>query len=121
METTKEVIKNIALCGVSFKKKLSNDCIKHRTAQCNGDYYFDEEKEEWTDILGKKMENGIVKRILKMTKTKEMPNFLTYEGDPRGLTIYLDCNRLDKEEIETCRHFHLDMDFGGNYSILIIK
>ena len=124
-----QVIKNIAKESEKFKKLLARDCQIHSTAQCNGDYYFNEDINEWVEymdgeeskgrsVIGRTRETKIINRILKMTDTKEIPNFLTYEGDCRGLVIYMNESRMDEEEKELCRDLGLGMDFGGNYSII---
>ena len=123
------IIKNIAKESESFKNTLVKDCQLHATAQCNGDYYFDEDIDEWVGymdgneskgraVIGKTRETKIITRILKMTGTTDIPDFLTFQGDCRGLVIYMDESRMDEKEKELCRDLGLGMDFGGNYSII---
>jgi len=124
-----KVIKNIAKENESFKNTLAKDCQTHATAQCNGDYYFNEDINEWVGqmdgeeskgraVIGRTRETKIITRILKMTDTKSIPDFLTFQGDCRGLVIYMNESRMDEEEKKLCRELGLGMDFGGNYSII---
>jgi len=112
------IIKRIAKESESFKNTLAKDCQTHATAQCNGEYYFDEDTKFWTMPIGKTREAKIITRILKMTGTTDIPDFLTFQGDCRGLVIYMDESRMDEKEKELCRDLGLGMDFGGNYSII---
>jgi len=132
--TNKTILKRIASTPSPFRAKLARDCKAHSEAQCNGDYYFDDERQKWVGynrgagthhegdfqaIKGEKREQNIIKRILEMTGTKTIPDFLVYTDDVRGFVIKIHSDKLTQEEIEYCR---MDCDFmqdwGSDFAII---
>jgi len=115
------IIKKIYHAEDKKKQRLTQDCQHHATKQCNGDYWFNEDNNKWEGERaerGEYMEKSILKRLKELTGTKEIPDFITYQGDCRGYTLYMNDARMDEEEKKLCRELEFNKDWGGNYSII---
>ncbi len=113
---------------------LFRECKLHSEKQCNGDYYFDDDKSEWIGYThapeykhendnapakeGKAREKDIIKKILSLTGTKEIPSFMGYSGDPRGFVIKIFSDKLTPAEKELCEKYQLMRDWGDDYTIV---
>ncbi len=116
-----------------FRAHLQRDAQKHSEAECDGDYYYDDEKEAWVGynrrdfthttgdfnaIKGEKREKSIIKRIKTMCGTDTIPSFITYGGDPRGFVLKINSDKLTEDEIKLCESLHFMRDWGGDYTIV---
>lgn len=132
---TKTILKRIADTSPAFRVLLAKQIQKHSEAQCNGDYYFDDDRNEWIGytgaplfqhsadnaqaFVGRREEKDIVKKILSMTGTKEIPSFMGYNGDPRGFVIKIFSDKLTPDEIDYCRNVcNFMMDWGSDFTII---
>ena len=103
------------------RKKLVSDSQRHATLQANGDYYFNEDTNTWGGELaemGEKREKSIIKRIKEFCKTDEIPDFITYEDDPRGFVFKILSDRLTGEEKDHVELYNFQKDWGGDYTII---
>ena len=113
-----QIIKNITSSTSKIRKSIQRLASKHSEAQCNGDYYFEEDKNKWTSTTGKNAEAKIINDINYICGTKNVPNFISYSNDPRGIVIKIESSKLTAEDIELCNELNLYMDWSGDYSIL---
>jgi len=132
MNTDTKTIDNIMTVPAIKRRKLRSDVERHATAQCNGDYYYNDDTEQWEgeqSHKAAKMEQSIIKRIHMYSagiigvvtgiySKKDLPDFITYENDPRGFVLKIESEKLSDEAKQYCRDSHLEMDWGGDYTIL---
>lgn len=52
------------------------------------------------------------------TKIKDLPDFISFENDPRGYVLKIETTKLSEEAKQYCRENNLEMDWGGDYTIL---
>lgn len=116
------------------RRKLRNDAERFAVKQCNGDYWFNEDTNTWEGAEAHKAEalrKSIVKRIHMYShgitgqvnfsvreSAMEVPDFITFENDPRGYVLKIETSRLSEEAKQYCRDNGLEMDWGGDYTIL---
>ena len=133
MATTKTILKRIAATSGAFRHMLARDCKKHSEAQCNGDYYYHEDRQKWVGynraafthhegdfnaIKGEEREKSIIKRILAMTGTEKIPDFISYTQDVRGFVIKIMADDLTDDERGLCCTLGFAKDWGGDYAII---
>ena len=134
----KTILKRISETSPVFRAALAKECQLHSEKQCNGEYYFDENigaTGAWVGytgapdfkhgianaqaVEGATREADILKKLLQLTGTKELPDFIGYNGDPRGFVLKILADKLTPDEVEYCR---MDCDFmkdwGGDFSII---
>lgn len=134
MQTDTKIIDNIMSVPTIKRRKLRNDAQRFATAQCNGDYWLNEDTGVWEGEHAGKAEplkqsiikrihmysNGIIGIVTNTTRitAKELPDFISFENDPRGYVIKIETAKLSEEAKQYCRDNHLEMDWGGDYTIL---
>lgn len=112
------------------RRRLQQDVQRHIEAQCNGDYWYDDDKEEWSNPKGASMEQSIINRIYQYTngilgalittpKAQELPDFISWHNDPRGMVLKIESDKLDEDTKQYCRDIRLLMDWGGDYGFLL--
>lgn len=132
----KEIIDCIAAYPFRKRMRLFHDCKSHSEAECNGDYYQDEETGEWHGynpvtfkwddgtiakqlaIRGAHRNESIPKRIAEMCNTATVPNFITWQGDPRGNVIKINGDKITEEEREQCHELGFSEDWGNDFTII---
>jgi hypothetical protein len=133
MNTDTRIIDAIMSVPTIHRRKLRNDAERFAAAQCNGDYWFNEDTNAWEGAQAAKAEplrqsiierihmysNGIV-GIVTNTRisTKDLPEFISFENDPRGYVLKIETQKLSEEARQYCRDNNLEMDWGGDYTIL---
>lgn len=134
MQTDTKIIDNIMSVPTIKRRKLRNDAERHAIKQCNGDYWYNEDNNKWEGVEAEKAEplkQSIIKRIHMysngiigiVTNTipitiKDLPDFITFENDPRGYVLKIETSKLSEEAKRYCRYNNLEMDWGGDYTIL---
>lgn len=116
--TNKELIQRIYDMPLSLRKSIVKGAMKHTTAQCNGDYWYEEDKGEWSDLIGKRLERRLIREVMTLCGTKNIPSWLSWDNDPRGIVVKIEADKLTEEEKQLCRDLRLNMDWGGDFSIL---
>jgi hypothetical protein len=134
-QDNKKMLIKIAATSAPFRRSLANLAKRHSEEQCNGRYYFDDDKNAWVGYTGhplyihsttsaeakegKKREAEIVKKLCLLTgKTKNtLPDFLSYAGDPRGFVLKINSDKLTEEEINLCVSLEFMRDWGGDFAI----
>jgi len=125
----------IAAASAPFRRSLSNLCKLHIEKECNGEYYYDEEKKSWIGYTGapsfkhsatneqakegKARQAEIMRQLCKLTGTtkNKLPDFLSYSGDPRGFVLKIMSDMLTEEEIKLCISLGFMRDWGGDFAI----
>ncbi len=136
MEKDTRIIDAIMSTPTILRRKLRNDAERFAVAQCNGDYWYNEDSNQWEGQQAHKAEalkqsiikrihmysNGIVGIVTNTTRitAKDLPNFISFENDPRGYVIKIETSKLSKEATQYCRDNSLEMDWGGDYTILTV-
>lgn len=134
MQTDTKIIDNIMSVPTIQRRKLINDAQRFATAQCNGDYWFNEDTNRWEGAQAEKAEplqksiikrihmysNGIIGIVTNTTRitAKDLPEFISFENDPRGYVLKIETSKLSEEAKQYCRDNNLEMDWGGDYTIL---
>jgi hypothetical protein len=134
MNKDTKVIDAIMSTPTIKRRKLRNDAQRFATAQCNGDYWFNEDTNQWEGEHASKAEplrQSIIKRIHMyshgivgiVTNTtpitvNDLPDFISFENDPRGYVLKIETSKLSDEAKQYCRDNGLEMDWGGDYTIL---
>ena len=134
MQKDTQIIDNIMSVSTIKRRKLRNDAERFAVAQCNGDYWFNEDINTWEGeqahraaALKKSIEkrihmysHGIVGQVNYTVRDSaiELPEFITYENDPRGYVLKIETAKLSEEAKQYCRDNGLEMDWGGDYTIL---
>lgn len=98
-----------------------NDCRSHSASNANGDWWYNEDTNIFEGdraIQEKRRQVSIIKRIKEFCGTDEIPQELTWQGDPRGFTLYLNIEDLTDKQKELCDDYKLSRDWGGNFAIL---
>lgn len=137
MNTDTRIIDNIMSVPVIQRKKLRADAEKFATKQANGDYWFNEDTGKWEGMEWNKAEplrESIIKRLYMyssgivgvVTSTNhatqnELPDFISFENDPRGYVLKIETTKLSEEAKQYCRNNNLEMDWGGDYTILTVS
>lgn len=119
--TNKGILKGIASESEPFRRLLVKDARKHSAAQANGEYYFDGETMLWEGEgaeKGGQMDRSIVERLAVLCGGT-IPDFISYDGDPRGLVLKIESDRLSEEDRVLCDKLGFVKDWGGDYSILL--
>ena len=116
--TNSDIIKSIANSTESMKKGIQRLACKHAEAQCNGDYYYNDDTNDWTSTTGKNAEAKLLRELKYICGTKKLPDFISYSNDPRGIVVKIEADKLTDAEKQLCRDLRLYMDWGGDYSIL---
>ena len=134
MNTDTRIIDAIMSVPTIKRKKLRADAEKFAIAQCNGDYWYNEDTNKWEGVEAEKAEplrqsiikrihmysNGIVGIVTNTTRitAKDLPDFVSFENDPRGYVLKIETQKLSEEAKQYCRDNNLEMDWGGDYTIL---
>lgn len=134
MNTDTRIIDNIMSTPTIKRRKLRNDAQRFAIAQCNGDYWFNEDTNEWEGAEAHKAEalkqsiikrihmycNGIVGQVnfTVLNSAITIPDFISFENDPRGYVLKIETQKLSEEAKQYCRDNNLEMDWGGDYTIL---
>ena len=132
MNKDTKTIDNILTVSKIKRRKLCNDCKRFATKQCNGDYYLNEDSNEWEGAEAHKAEalrqsiinrihafsSGIVGVFTAHQSYDHLPEFITFENDPRGLVLKIETTKLSDEARQYCIDSKLAVDWGGDYTIL---
>lgn len=134
MKTDTQTIDAIMSVPTLQRRKLRNDVQRFAVAKCNGDYWYNEDKKQWEGAQAEKAEplkqsiikrihmysNGIIGIITNTTRVtmKDLPDFISFENDPRGYVLKIETSKLSDEAKAYCRDNGLEMDWGGDYTIL---
>lgn len=135
MNNQTKIIDNIMSVPLKQRSKLRRDAERFATKQCNGDYYYNYETNQWQgaeahkaqplqDSIEKRIQlysHGISNLLEPVTGDHELPDFITYENDPRGFVLKIEADKLSDEAKQYCRDTRLQQDFGGDYTILVIN
>ncbi len=64
--------------------------------------------------------NGIISIMTntKLVTVKDLPDFISFENDPRGYVLKIETKKLSEEAKQCCRYNGLEMDWRGDYTIL---
>lgn len=132
--TTKKTLQHIAAQSPAFRSSLRKLAQLHSEKQCNGEYYFDDDKNAWIGYTGapdfkhsttntqakegEAREDEIRKKMLILTGTKEIPDFIGYSGDPRGFVLKIHSDKLSEDEIKLCAELDFMRDWGGDFTIV---
>lgn len=127
------ILAHIASTSAPFRRSLANLCKRHSEEECNGRYYYDDDKNCWIGYTGapeykhsatnaeakegKAREKEIRKFILTMTGTTKIPDFISYGGDPRGFVLKIESDKLTEEEIKLCIALDFMRDWGGDFAV----
>lgn len=115
-----DYIKSINDCSEAFRTLLVRNCCDHATAQCNGEYWQNDDG-TWSDKAGDAKETSIVKRLvmaLGLPPKNPLPDFITYNGDPRGFTVYMKEDQMTEAEKELAKSLGFQCDWGNNFWLL---
>jgi hypothetical protein len=134
MEKDTRIIDAIMSVPTIKRRKLRNDAQRFAIAQCNGDYWYNEDTNTWEGEQAHKaapLQQSIIKRIhmysngivgivtnTKRVTAKDLPDFISFENDPRGYVLKIETGKLSEEAKQYCRDNGLEMDWGGDYTIL---
>ena len=134
MQSDTKIIDAIISVPTIQRKKLRMDAQRFAEAQCNGDYWFNEDTDKWEGVKADKAEalkqsiikrihmysNGIIGIVTNTTRVtvKDLPDFISFENDPRGYVLKIETTKLSDEAKQYCRDNNLEMDWGGDYTIL---
>lgn len=127
MEKDTKIIDNIMSVPKIKRRRLRQDCERFAVAQCNGDYWFNEDTNEWEGDKADKaaplrqsiinrvhaFSSGIVGVFTNNQEYDHLPDFITFQNDPRGFVLKIETQKLSEEAKEYCRDTHLAMDWGG--------
>lgn len=116
--TDTQIILNLVNSTEQTRKSIQRLACKHVEAQCNGDYYYNDDTDEWTSPTGKNAEKKLIRDIKRICGTKKVPDFISYSNDPRGMVVKIETQKLTDTAKQLCRDMSLYMDWGGDYSIL---
>ncbi len=117
---TKNILINIAQATYTKRVRLQNMAIAHATAQCSEQNYFiDNDCYKGFNATGVAIENAIQLGIKSMCKTDYIPDFISYDNDPRGIVLKIKADKLTKVEKEMCEMLlGFSKDWGGDYSFI---
>lgn len=134
MEKDTRIIDAIMSVPTIQRRKLRNDAERFAVKQCNGDYWYNEDLNKWEGAEAEKAEplkqsiikrihmysNGIIGIVTNTTRVnaKDLPDFISFENDPRGYVLKIETSKLSEEVKRYCRDNNLEMDWGGDYTIL---
>lgn len=116
--TDTQIILNLVNSTEQMRKSIQRLACKHAEAQCNGDYYYNYDTNNWTSPTGKNAEAKLIHDIKFICGTKKVPDFISYSNDPRGMVVKIETQKLTDAAKQLCRDMSLYMDWGGDYSIL---
>ncbi len=130
-----KVLENIASIPTIKRKRLQQDVQRHAEKQCNGEYYWNDDDNEWQGTEAHKAQaaeqsiinriceycTGIVGVVTNKKTTDDIPNFITYNNDPRGFVLKIESERLTEEARQHCHALGFLMDWGGDYSFLFTR
>lgn len=121
----KTIIERIAEMSAPARRSLMMLCQKHSEAQCNGDYYYDDDANNgvgaWVGsnaVQGRETENEIRAKIMAVCKTDEIPSFIGYSGDPRGFVLKMFSSEMSAEDIALVDSHDFVRDWGHDYSFM---
>lgn len=134
MNQDTRIIDNIMSVPTIKRRKLRNDAQRFAVAQCNGDYWLNEDTNQWEGEQAhkaEKLKKSIEKRLYMYShgivgavnftinyKAVELPHFISYENDPRGYVIKIETQKLSDEAQQYCIDNGIEKDWGGDYTIL---
>lgn len=132
MQKDTKIIDNIMSVPKIKRRKLRSDAERFATKQCNGDYYFHEDNNDWEGPEANKafplqqsiidrihiFSNGIIGVITNHQTKENLPEFISFENDPRGFVLKIETGKLSDEAKRYCRDNRLACDWGGDYTIL---
>ena len=134
--STLAILESIASYPLAKRMRIQNDAQAHSVAECNGDYYQDEDTLQWhgydhsthkwddgsvAKIMAKRganKEQSIPKLIARMCNTERVPDFIAWQGDPRGYVVKIKGDKLTDEERTLCHDLGFSEDWGNDFSII---
>lgn len=134
--STLAIIERITSYPLAKRMRLQHDANAHATAECNGDYYQDEDTGAWhgynhftykwddgsiAEQLAKRgahREENIPKRIAEMCQAEAIPDFISWQGDPRGYVLKIKGDKISDEARTRCHDLGFSEDWGNDFSII---
>lgn len=119
MNETLKQLQQLASISYDRRIKFTRMAKKHSENECNGVYWYDDEKDAYSTENGNNIEATLQGKIDRMCEGKQY-DFISWHDDPRGYVVKINSEKLDDDSRAYCRDTFY-MDWGSDFAIIKLK